>query len=326
MSNQQPIQVGVATLMQEMATLTSRREEKELAYCLLELSFQFMSVDRIALYAVRQRQDQLQIRQEAARPACYDTGHHDWHTPPLPLARLIANASNDNLLARIDDRYWQCVRKRNQVVAIIALHAATLSENDQLFLSGMVRLQENHLRLLYDAERDMLTGLRNRRTFDAKLFELLERRSGQETLAIVDIDFFKRINDQFGHIMGDEVLLLLARKMEDALGEQALLYRYGGEEFAIILLDEPDTAQQRLDSLRQQVADHAMPQIGNITISIGHAPITQQSLPPNLIEEADKALYFAKGHGRNCVYSHTVLQQAGLIAPPLQHHGEIELF
>lgn len=328
--NKNKIKASIASVIQQMAAMTSRREELALVNHLLEMSMQFMSLKSIQLHDVRRIDGQYQIRLRAALPYAspqeiiYPSA--SWQTPPEEIRQLMQEPSMAREAHKTLGHYWHCVCQHAEVVVLLQLDTNDLSEYDRHFLAAIVTLHENYLRLIYDAERDMLTGLRNRRTFDARLFELLELRRGQETLALIDIDHFKRVNDQYGHIMGDEVLLLLARKIESCLGEHARIYRYGGEEFAIILPNQPENAYAILDELRQEIALMRIPQVGHISISVGYVTIGQQNLPANLIEEADKALYFAKEHGRNQVYGYQALIDKGLVQDKKQQHGDIELF
>lgn len=163
-------------------------------------------------------------------------------------------------------------------------------------------------------ERDALTGLLNRQSFDYRFEEILERnrRNPQRTrvgsvpwLAIADIDHFKRINDTYGHLYGDEILLLFARLMRQSFRSDDLLFRYGGEEFVLILNNT--TAQGALIALerfREAVGNYAFPTVGRVTVSIGWVCVQGHSLPSDLMHRADKALYFSKDNGRNQVTSY----------------------
>ncbi|NDY94888.1 diguanylate cyclase [Wenzhouxiangella limi] len=161
--------------------------------------------------------------------------------------------------------------------------------------------------------RDSLTGMYNR----AHAMQVLEeefRRSqrladARLVLAIIDIDWFKQINDEIGHLAGDAVLVHLARVLGKALRAGDTLARIGGEEFALIM---PDTslqeAHQACDRLRQRVADESfLTDCGKrleVTISIGLAEATPQMTEfRELLGEADSHLYDAKTAGRNSVRS-----------------------
>jgi diguanylate cyclase (GGDEF)-like protein len=144
-------------------------------------------------------------------------------------------------------------------------------------------------------------------------------------LAMFDIDHFKRINDNYGHVYGDEVILLLAQMMRKSFRQSDVLFRFGGEEFVVLLnsLDEP-TACAALERFRERVASHHFPQVGRVTVSIGFAHIGESDYPEIVLDRADKALYYAKQNGRNCTYGYESLASRGMLAPTTS--GSIDLF
>jgi len=158
------------------------------------------------------------------------------------------------------------------------------------------------------AREDPLTGLLNRRSFDDAAVRLGKaKRSGQPFCAImIDIDYFKPINDEHGHAVGDEVLLVVARRINRGLSDEDLLSRYGGEEFAVVLPDAP--LQQGVvaaERLREIVsAEPVKTSIGplDVTISLGVAEIgSEHETIAELLIRADQGLLAAKRQGRNCV-------------------------
>ena len=208
---------------------------------------------------------------------------------------------------------------------------------DLRIAQGMIKIHANYARLLFDSERDTLTGLYNRKKLEQKLSELLAARNNgyhrerdkgtSDYLAVFDIDLFKRINDNYGHLMGDEVLLIFAGLVRNALRDADLVFRYGGEEFvALIKGVSPEIIGVILDRIRVKVQNHPFPQVGQVTVSIGYAPIADQTLPPHVFEEADKALYYAKEHGRNQVCDYRELVECGKLAPDEHLSGSVELF
>ncbi|MCB1722276.1 MAG: GGDEF domain-containing protein [Chromatiaceae bacterium] len=194
----------------------------------------------------------------------------------------------------------------------IVLFNPDLDGRDERTAASILDLYENFVALVIENTQDALTGLLNRGAFDRDL-ELAamsvshgKRRCDAEDgcgyLAMLDIDHFKRINDRYGHLYGDEVLLLFATLFRDSFRRADKLYRYGGEEFAVII----DHAAERdvvdlLQRFRQSVSEFTFPQVGNVTVSIGAAPITGNSLPSNIVDRADNALYRAKENGRDQV-------------------------
>jgi diguanylate cyclase (GGDEF)-like protein/PAS domain S-box-containing protein len=159
--------------------------------------------------------------------------------------------------------------------------------------------------LEYAASRDPLTGLWNRR----HALNLLEKARQQKrrnevdfSLLILDVDHFNRINDQFGHDKGDEVLVLLAKTLENRVRETDSVSRWGGEEF-IILLPQTDigNAVHLAECLRASVTQIQIPNLPRVTVSIGAAQHQSEETTESLLRRADTALYQAKASGRNKV-------------------------
>ncbi|MFA7270664.1 MAG: GGDEF domain-containing protein, partial [Sterolibacterium sp.] len=215
---------------------------------------------------------------------------------------------------------WLPVMHDKTLLACIEVGLSSpLNHRQMTLIDGMRGLYANYLSLLHYSEVDTLTRLLNRKTFDDSLHKLLaatnaksllkkdsERRIEKcvdaegDWLAIIDIDHFKRINDRFGHLFGDEVLILIANIMRQTFRKRDKLFRFGGEEFVVLLRQ---TTQQNalgvFERFRERVAAHPFPQLGNVTISLGITHVYPFDNPPTLIGRADEALYHAKSHGRN---------------------------
>ncbi|MBQ0798383.1 MAG: GGDEF domain-containing protein [Porticoccaceae bacterium] len=233
----------------------------------------------------------------------------------------------------------------NSIKEILDLYGDHHSPETRKFINGFIRIYSNFLSIIDDNERDTLTGLLNRKTFDTKLTELMSSSSAeQHTLiptgkerrakktdshywvGILDIDNFKAINDQFGHIYGDEVLLLFANLMGKTFRSNDLLFRYGGEEFVVVL--EPTTESNAFmifERFRQQLEKYDFPRVGRITVSAGFIKIDDNQHQSTLLEHADQALYYAKEHGRNQVCNYHALVKSGALTPR-QFESNIELF
>jgi diguanylate cyclase (GGDEF)-like protein len=140
-------------------------------------------------------------------------------------------------------------------------------------------------------------------------------------VAVLDVDHFKRINDTFGHLFGDEVLLLVSRLMREAFRDEDLLFRYGGEEFVAVLAAQGrDGAAAALDRFRERVAAHRFPQLSQVTLSIGFTAMRARELPAAAIARADQALYCAKEEGRNRVCDYDALLAAGRVRAAAAGH------
>lgn len=224
---------------------------------------------------------------------------------------------------------------------------ATLSIEREAAVANLLRIYRNHLALLDYGEHDTLTSLRNRRTFDSDFARLLRDTAAVEAasagsgpvdarhppppdaphwLAVVDVDRFKRINDEFGHLYGDEVLLLLAQMMRAQFRPIDRIYRFGGEEFVVVLARTPaDAATAPLERLRGTVESRTFSRVGRVTISIGYTRIGPLDDAAGAFGRADAALYHAKENGRNQVHAWEDLVAAGHLAPK-SNSAELELF
>jgi diguanylate cyclase (GGDEF)-like protein len=149
---------------------------------------------------------------------------------------------------------------------------------------------------------DSLTGIPNRRRMDQTLHELIVDKV-PHAIILIDLDDFKSINDTYGHTVGDEVLKAFAINMQNSVGDQGFCFRYGGEEFMVILPSmNIDDAVQLAESLRIKQALQETACGRPVTMSAGITAFTPNIQSPNqLIEIADHALYKAKQSGRNCL-------------------------
>ena len=213
---------------------------------------------------------------------------------------------------------------------------------EDAMIRGVLEVFSNYYALLDISQRDRLTGLFNRQalenSFD-RIWRLLgrpdhyaektegRRRAPGENywLAVIDIDHFKKINDTFGHMVGDEILLLASRLMSQTFRASDLLYRYGGEEFvAIISADNASIAKNVFERLRLTIEAHHFPRIDKLTVSIGYCQASPDILPVEVLSRADRSLYQAKQDGRNRVYAYRDLVESGVFAE--QSYSDVELF
>ncbi len=154
---------------------------------------------------------------------------------------------------------------------------------------------------------DALTGLYNRRHFEDNLereFLRASRYNNNLSFAIIDVDFFKKVNDTYGHSTGDYVLKEVAYLILQNLRKTDMVFRYGGEEFAVIITETPlKQAVIPLERLRKSIEEYPFSYNGQnlkITVSIGASEVNEKTETVHqLFEEADKALYKAKESGRN---------------------------
>ena len=166
------------------------------------------------------------------------------------------------------------------------------------------------------AFKDSLTELPNREAYDQQVKLLLETwrpianqvEDGGKTLclAVADVDFFKNINDSYGHLAGDKVLRIIARELVTRLRDNDFIARYGGEEFVVVMPDtRPADAEHVLNKLRLAIAAipfHFKERQIQITLSIGMVAARDDDSTETFFDRADRALYIAKANGRNNVY------------------------
>ena len=230
------------------------------------------------------------------------------------------------------------------VKALLMVYARDMSDAADQVARSFVQIYSNFMAVLDDNERDTLTGLFNRKAFDSHISELLddaekkldnelpevERRSaGQDAhrwLGILDIDHFKSVNDTYGHLYGDEVLMIFANIMQQSFRKSDLLFRYGGEEFVVILTPASEKdAMKVFNRFRERLEVYDVPQVGHVTVSIGIARLTPNAHPATVLENADQSLYYAKENGRNRVANYHELIDQGILKPR-SIVDEIELF
>ncbi len=232
--------------------------------------------------------------------------------------------------------------EREPVGVLEMTTAAPLSADQRHLVRSILRIFRNFQGLLDYSERDTLTGLLNRKTFDECFLRVAlppgadpappaadaRRRSVPATacLGVIDIDHFKRVNDSFGHLIGDEVLLLMSRLMRSSFRHHDQVFRHGGEEFVVLMrCARLADAAAAFERLRANVERYTFPRVGHITVSIGFAEIRTGDTPTGCFERADKAVYHAKQNGRNQVRDHALLVAQGVLSEE-SHAGDIELF
>lgn len=187
----------------------------------------------------------------------------------------------------------------------------TLEDKLNQSASVMQQLREEMEAVRREAMTDALTGIANRKLFDAEFEKVVyESHEHQKpmTLLMIDIDHFKSFNDNYGHQVGDQVLRLVARTLKDGVKGRDLPARYGGEEFTVLLPEtELANALKLANDLREAVAAKEIlnratgGRLGRITMSVGAAELGQNEKTSEMMERADAALYKAKRNGRNQV-------------------------
>mgnify|MGYP006175770073 FL=1 len=204
---------------------------------------------------------------------------------------------------------------RNENIRIVQqaneqLERSVIDRTKQL-RTAMAQLGEANVQLREYSQRDPLTGVYNRRHFREAFEQALDARKDHGrplALLLLDLDHFKRINDTYGHLAGDDCLHFAARSMEDVVVPRGgLVARFGGEEFVAVLpSSDAQEALQVAEAVRLRIQQTPVSTAGHsirLSASIGvhTVPNGHQATPEDVIRIADEALYRAKDDGRNCV-------------------------
>lgn len=181
-----------------------------------------------------------------------------------------------------------------------------IPDNNKMDVIRKINFMYKHTKHL--SETDALTKLNNRRCFENcfdKEFARAKRYGNKLSIGIIDVDFFKKINDTYGHLCGDYILQEVAYNIVNNFRQTDFVFRYGGEEFTVILTETPaESAQIPFERLRKTIEEQVFKYDNKdikVTISAGISSNTELQDAWDMLDEADKALYKAKNNGRNRV-------------------------
>jgi len=199
------------------------------------------------------------------------------------------------------------LNKKNKEVWVKIKSRKVINEDQSYFLSIITDIsKEKNIeeKLVKIANFDALTGLYNRRKFDEilKLETNRVKRYKRDLSALFfDIDHFKKVNDTYGHDIGDDVLMSVAKLVLTHIRETDYFARWGGEEFIIILPETNiDKAKIMAENIRKEIESHIFNKAGHLTVSIGVSNLIQKERVSTFLKRLDTALYKAKNSGRNC--------------------------
>lgn len=328
---------AVIDLLQKLIALTSEREPAALELALINSIAYLSGQNAVVLYHLTgPNNDNISALNSEGKPV----------TPELPdtaKSQLIKcfesskPAIPDNTEAASPVLFYPLKNNKNHITAVIAVIVENDDSNIDLNIKSLLQIYQNYTGLINENERDTLTGLFNRKTFETKINKVFSGLLSQHArkgdtihqsnfLAIFDIDHFKRINDQFGHLIGDEVLLMFSQLMTQSFREQDMLFRFGGEEF-IAIFECPSIEDMAcvINRFREKVSAFNFPQIGKVTVSVGYTEIQPIDTSALLIDRADAALYFAKKNGRNSAHNYEQLVATGHLKEN-KVDSDIELF
>jgi len=333
------------SLLKHMVDMTGHRDHTMLDISVISAVQELAGASHTRVHTVLTLRGQKYVRARAeisAGAPARMADHPDMNAPGEPitsypeLAACIAahETSAESLSPEGVRTLWLPIwigEKADTCLEII--HPTPYTRDTIHVIGGIVSVYRNFQNLLDYSERDSLTGLLNRKTFDDQLAKMLQTSSEQETpaqpgqperrhhtetekqwLAVVDVDHFKLVNDKFGHLYGDEVLILIANLLQSSFRSQDRVFRFGGEEFVVLLRSTTlENAQKIIDRFRVNVESHVFPQVGQVTVSVGFVSISAYESPVIILGRADQALYYAKSHGRNQACHYDQLVSGGLL-------------
>jgi diguanylate cyclase (GGDEF)-like protein len=332
-------------LLDKIVGLTSLRDVELLEFSLLKTIHGHLHPSKLSLVRLNRRGSPLMSTD-------FVSGHceikHDDIQLQQDVEQAIANleASNSpSYIARSGLGHihvYLLQRTNRNRTYLIVISDGEISKLDAYLVSGFIQVHRNFCELLLESQTDELTGLANRKTFEeniAKIHEAVvpreldypqEKRGDTGNihwLVMIDVDHFKRVNDNFGHLYGDEVLILIAQLLKECFRDDDYIFRFGGEEFVAILRTPDRTScENMLERLRTTVAKKDFPGVGEITISIGATEMSPNTFHITLLDYADQALYHSKNNGRNRVTFFSDMVEGGHASFEDVQPGEIDLF
>lgn len=331
-------------LLNSIETISSCRDRDVLARTVLQAAVLLLGADSDVAIFSRSAHGETALR--------FSSGPDATALLASPWPALLDKAPGDGrqFNLAVDGRmYGSLLLASSEIATDQLLMAYATDERDAAAsaegISCLSRIYGNQVSLLDYSELDTLTHLLNRKTFDETFDRLLtahvagadtenhiNRREHHEEdapawLGVIDIDHFKRVNDSFGHLFGDEVLLRVGDLMRKTFRGGDRLFRFGGEEFVVILNAETaDLAAVGFNRFRASVEGNEFPQVGQVTCSVGFTAVLSRDVPTDVVGRADEALYYAKEHGRNQVCSYEHLLAAGAISVPVVAEAPVSDF
>ena len=341
-------------LLNNLADITAHREHTRLERSVISALHELTRVSQVRVLEIFSLRDDLFVQEKILfreGQLCEPMDHqHDEAREPLSLYPAIQACIRDHKAAHSevvggDHVLWLPVWLHGKINTCLEItNNKEFDDATMEIIGGIFKVYCNYKSLLDYSERDALTGLFNRKTFDDQFsrnafsiapheshqLDCNERRHHENIkahwLAVVDIDHFKQVNDQFGHLYGDEVLILVANILRASFRSHDRIFRFGGEEFVILLRSTTfDDANRIFDRFRQNVENYQFPQVGKVTVSLGFVGISHET-PVVILGHADQALYHAKKNGRNRICFYDDLVTSGVLSSEISTNDTVEFF
>lgn len=314
-----------------IVSLTQQEEESDLDTSLVQVIYDLLEVKNFAIYINKHFDAQIAAQLINKNTTLIQLSAEE-------ALRLVEKLNeNKGRITKQSDKVITYIPAYHfgKVIGVIIIETyEELPDRVTMLAVHVLNIYANHLSLLYKSRQDPLTELLNRQTFDKKVMEIvsgngfLEPRSDSKDtrnwyLAIIDIDHFKNVNDNFGHVIGDEVILLVAQLLKNNFRLEDYVFRYGGEEFAVLFqVNSEQECNIALDRLRTNISQYMFPQVGHLTISIGFLELKNMDTVSSIVNQADLALYHSKNTGRNKVTPYSDLD----VSEEVTTDNSIELF
>lgn len=329
--------------LEALVELIGRHNKEELTACLIENVRKVAVSATVTVYEVFNAEGDREPSDNPAGLIVRNTGSPVWQEEPLVQHEGFSDCITTKQVVRLSRKDAPSTRiifpvlGTHNVIGLLVIDCHHIDPETLYMIEMLSRVWKNQHFLLNRNEQDGLTGLYNRQALESRIPYIFGERGGgargasdkavSKCVAMLDLDKFKEVNDKYGHLFGDEVLVHFTRLMNHSFRPYDYLFRYGGEEFVVILQNvKLETGLAILERFCKAVEAYDFPQVGKKTVSIGVVQIVAGELPSTLLDKADKALYYAKQNGRNrvCAYEHLVA--AGQLQENNLSSGDVELF
>ncbi len=326
--------IDIDTRLTSIIELTEHKDYIALTNTFLDRLRSVQGVRKVNLYEVYGFADNISTNNLLLKDVL------DILSAPIPFYERISlyasseQKDSEDLLEDILQQTVFPIQSSENVQRTLVIDWLNIHPQNWRYILDLLKVYINLLKIIDEKDRDRLTGLLNRHTFDNNLENIINyskqqsknARECEDTswIAILDIDHFKQINDNFGHIMGDEVLIFFSRFLLSTFRYSDIVFRFGGEEFIVVLTGcNTQGAEIALNRFRKTIESFVFPQVGHVTVSAGYILLDTLSAPNILLDHADQALYHAKETGRNKVVHYEDL--VGTLDQG-EHSSDIELF
>lgn len=325
-------------ILHHIENFTAQRDKELLAFSLLKSIRNILDPVKASILTLNSKDEPTMEITLAGGEKCHFNHKNIQISPAIKKSIEYMNSWHlDEFVDAYDDQHVSfhlLKQSRQQAQYLVVTLDKKPSKSENYIIKGMLSIYSNFSSLLIEAQTDELTGLMNRKTFEESIVKLYQSTDIDDTtdeqsnwIAIVDLDHFKSINDNFGHLYGDEVLIHVSRIMQQTFRHDDMLFRFGGEEFVILMKNRKrEECEIVLEALRTNVQSIHLPNIDKITVSIGACEFEDDIFHITLMDRADQALYYSKQHGRNKITFFDQVVAEGLAVESQVNTGDIDLF